>query len=308
MELVRLETSETGEALRRSTAILASCGYEARSAAITPRLDENVRHRVALAFHEYSTTPRRTENERVFRAAGFRLETASGASGDVAQTVVQSLFDFALDDSGEVTIDISSMTRVWYAAAIRHLRSRKSMRPLVVNFLYFPGKYKPDLLQGTPNEVVGPVPGFCSLDAPEQPTALVLGLGFDAERARGLQELLEPKRTVFLKVGAGFRPLGAVPEEWKGPSLGDAWRDAIEYPLQDPLTTFQLSESIARGLSAEHRVVLVSLGPKMLGLLFILIGMQWPDVSVWRVSSGASQPPTDTEAQKHAVVCRTVWQ
>src|SRR5947199_6060623 len=104
------------------------------------------------------------------------------------------------------------------------------------------------------------------------PTALVLGLGFDEDRARGLQELLEPKRTVFLKVGEGFRPLPEVPEEWRGPTLGSAWRDAIEYPLQDPLTTFQLTESISRALSAEHRVILISLGPKMLGLLFLLIG------------------------------------
>ena len=306
MSLVRLETIEASYALSESVAVLASCGYESRSSAILRQIRAENRNRIALAFREHDLTPRRVENEERFRKAGFRFMYDSGASGEVSRSTISSIIDTAVGE-GAITIDISSMTRVWYAAALAELRSRTFDYPFVVNFCYFPGVYKPDFIQGTPNEVVGPVPGFCSLDAPEKPTALVLGLGFDEERAQGLQELLEPKKTVFLKVGGSFRPLPDVPEEWRGPTLGSAWRDAIEYPLRDPLTTFQLTESISRALSAEHRVVLISLGPKMLGLLFLLIGILRPEISVWRVSSGASQPPTDTEAQPEAVVCRTIW-
>jgi hypothetical protein len=308
MNLTRLETVSAEEALANSGTILAACGYEARSSAISKILGDSVKKRIALAFLEYQTDPVRLKNSAVFEEAGFKFEVSSGAKGSVARRVISEVFDEK--PLGEVTIDISSMTRVWYAAAIWYLRSRSlshTSRPAVVNFLYFPGKYKQDMVRGTPNEVVGPVPGFCSLEAPEKPTALVLGIGFDEERARGLQELLEPKKTVFLKAGGNFRPLEDIPETWRGPSLAYAWRDAIEYPLQDPLTTYQLTESITSSLSSEHRVVLVSLGPKILGLLFLLVGTQRPDVSVWRVSSGASEPPTNIEAQEYAVVCRTVW-
>jgi hypothetical protein len=307
MKLMRLETIPAKDALRNTVAMLASCGYESRSRAITSLLGSGLREKMALSFLEHRNAPEREKNDYSFRRSGFRLELISGGNGSAAGLAMSTLVDRVLCTGGELTVDISTMTRIWYAAAIGHLRARTSDCSLVVNFLYFPGRYKSNFLQGAPNEVVGPVPGFCSLDAPEQPTALVLGLGFDDERARGLQELLEPKKTVFLKVGRGFRPLIDIPEGLRGPTLGDAWRDAIEYPLRDPLTTFQLTESITRGLSTEHRVVLVSLGPKMLGLLFLLVGVQEPGVSVWRVSSGTSQLPTDTEAEEEAVVCRTVW-
>lgn len=307
MSLVRLETVDSQYALSESFGVLASCGYESRSSAIVARLVEDNECRMALAFREHASDARRLENEARFLAAGFEIAYESGGSGEVSRAVISAVIDAALAKGKAITIDISTMTRLWYAAALSELRSRSFDVPFVVNFCYFPGVYKEDFVKGTPNEVVGPVPGFCSLDAPEKPTALVLGLGFDEERARGLQELLEPKRTVFLKVGEIFRALPEVSESLRAPTLGNAWRDAIEYPLQDPLTTFQLTESISRALSAEHRVILISLGPKILGLLFLLIGILRPEVSVWRVSSGSSQPPTDTEAQPEAVVCRTIW-
>src|SRR4029450_13259183 len=47
------------------------------------------------------------------------------------------------------------------------------------------------------NRVVAPVAGFAGNTLPDRPTALILGLGYEKDRAIGLKDHLDPQLTIL---------------------------------------------------------------------------------------------------------------
>jgi hypothetical protein len=82
----------------------------------------------------------------------------------------------------------------------------------------------------------------------------------------------------------------------------------LDYSLEDPASTFAMLVSLIGGIRQSYRIVLASLGPKMFGLLCFLLASEFPDVSVWRVSSGIHGKPRDSYAvSDKTVVLEIVW-
>lgn len=300
-----LASSSLSEAARVCDLVVAASGYEPRASAILSADWSTARRRVALCFEENKADGARPENDAAFSSAGFATQLLSGFDMNDAFARSKRLLE-TIPAGGRAVVDISCMTRVWYGGLVRAIRHSAGPSELEVLFVYYRGAYPADYVQCVPNEIVAPVDGFASLLPPDKPVALVLGVGFDKARAAGLLELLEPKRLWLVRAGEFLR-LGEMPSGSHAP-LGRGRVDDLEIPLDDPVASFRSLDSLVGGLRMDYSVVLVNLGPKLLGLQFFLLAALDPALSVWRVSPGRHAAPVLVQAApKPPVVCRTVW-
>lgn len=266
-------------------AILAS-GYESRAVHVAETLsDIRVRRKVALGFTD-RINERRKKNDQCLETAGFRIVEAHGDDPEaLAQVIAETQ-----EEVGEpkILIDITSMTRAWYGGAIRYIREyARECEDLQVTFTYSPSAYT-DPQPPRPNKHVGPLPGFTSLRLPTFPTALILGLGYEPERALGVVDFLEPAVTY------AFIADPALDERFTAAAFGNnaallkrlpAHR-IIRYPMKDMAGTFELLRAVAQSVGSEYRTIVAPLGPKPLALAAFLAATSGIDLDVWRISPG----------------------
>lgn len=266
---------------------LVASGYEERASFAASRLSSlEVRKKVALAFTDRRHELCRPDNDRELIRLGFELVEASGASGAAAVNAITMAARECSDGACRVLVDYSCMTRVWYAAIVTYL-SERAERHMVVDFLYAPSEFSPPA-PARPNKYVEALEGFSALSSPEKPTALVIGLGYEADRALGLVNYIEPAVTVaFLSDPALDSRFVEVTEEANGPLLRILGEEQIvRYPLGSLRATAALLESCCLGLLKEHRIILAPLGPKPFALLSMLLATAHVGIEVWRVSAG----------------------
>ena len=312
MPLKQMFDSSLLELNDRSVAFVGACGYQKRSSALAPHLAPQVAFRRALAFLEHADVLSRKHNEKECEQYGIVLVPSSGGDTHAVNAALHTTLELMKDKQGALAFDISSMTRDWHGAIMRSLIRESFSRPIEAFFVYVPGQFQPPSSNNSYNEIVRPIDGFASLASPNLPAALILGLGYDPERALGLEELLDPKRTALmlpLAVSKDEDPFyrEVVKNNSDIIDLVDSdW--IVEYPLREPTACFGVLESLCSGLLADYRVVLASLGPKLFGLLCFLVAAKQPAISVWRVSSGMYGEPRDVLPNLDGiVVLRTLW-
>jgi len=273
---------------------VAASGYETR--AVYTLLHVNPKHipvKVAFGFTD-RITAQREDNDHTFERAGVGLIPASGDSPHVVREFVRRQLEEFKGDRVRLFADYSCMTRTWYAGLIEAVESVGNKKTIECVFNYSPAQFASPL-DTAPNAVVGPIPGFCSLDEPEKPSALVLGLGYERERALGLLEYVDPA------ISFAF---------YTDPALDNRYADVVvannsalldrmpkeriyRHPLADLQRTANLLLSLYSGLRDEYRVILAPLGVKPFSLLCLLLAARFADLDVWRVTPGAKAPPQD---------------
>jgi hypothetical protein len=310
MDLWRIRDSDIRAMNDRATVFIGACGYETRSTALVAHLAPKITHRHALAFTEWPTALARKANEEVFKSNGFVLHPCSGSDTSCVRNALRAALRQAFDTQGALVVDVSSMTRAWHGVIVRELSTLDSERPLHTFLAYVPALFQRPPRHNPPNEVVAPVDGFAALTPPDLPVVAVIGLGYEHERALGLQQLLDPQLTILML------PCSRGPDLYY-PSVVQSNRDILrrvspdwvfKYPLDQPTVTFQLLSSIIGGLRQSYRVVLTSLGPKLFGLHCFLVAARDPSVSVWRVSAGIHGEPRDAKpAMARTIITEVVW-
>ena len=310
MPIKTLQDVSVKEATHCASAVVASCGYERRSSAIAPTLGKQATKRVAIAFKESSTILSRSFNENEFRNNNFELPLCSGNSAESVAQLISPIVQRTVAEKGVIAFDVSSMTRVWHAAIVQMLALESRRSSFDTYFIYVPGKFTPPPKHTGYNEIVAPLNGFSALALPSKPGALVMGLGYERDRALGLGEVLDSRKTLLMIPRYGLKdPYYAEVKHSNMNVIEMVDRDSLfEYPLGQPTATFGILESICGGLQKDYRVVLASLGPKLFGLICLLIAIKRPAISVWRVSSGIHGLPQDVPGDvNRAIALKVSW-
>jgi hypothetical protein len=174
-----------------------------------------------------------------------------------------------------------------------------SRHPVSIDFVYTPSTFSAPQDDDSPISYCEPVTSAYTgwPVGSDLPTALICGLGYERDRALGVEEYLDAAASWM------FFPIGPVPEFV--PEVKNANADLLEgfpqdrliyYDLSHPFNTFARLESLVSGLIDAYRPVVVPLGPKPFALASLLVGIAHsPHVSVWRVSAGQVEEPIDRE-------------
>jgi len=309
MNLRSIRNISLEEAKSRTGHFIAACGYERRSRAIS-RIIGAGDSGIAICFGEFADALARPQNEDEFTSAGFKLVTLSGNDSQGVQEIISSAARAAFPSRKALTVDISSMTRAWHGGIVRQLRTMNTTELVEVIFAYVPAVFKRPVGRISPNEFVAPVNGFASLATPNLPVTAIIGLGYEKERALGIQQILDPQSTLLFIPRSGdgdlfYREVLRSNRDILSRTPADS---IFEYALSEPAAAFATLASLIGGLQDQYRIVLVSLGPKIFGLLCFLLATRFPNVSVWRVSAGVHGRPRDAEADPTRMVAlSTVW-
>jgi len=292
--------------------LIVAHGYESRAIAVAGRIGEHAAKRFALGFNHNQVGAFEVNGEWLAQR-GF--EILPGLSEPLFADALQSLLSRIADTvkqstaTPRIAIDISCFDRFRLAELVRSLSVLARTCPLDVTYWYSVAKFSPPNPVEGRNEVAGPVHRKFAgrfID-PGRPLALVAGLGYELGKVMGAAEYLQAARVIALFPKSPIAEYE--PEVLHGNKLlidDMASRDIIPYPVDDPQRTISTLDAILRGLLETYNVVLLPGGPKIFVLASLMAQMLYPQVSVWRVSSGASIRPRDIQSSSVFVGLR--WQ
>lgn len=289
--------------------VIAASGYERRATFVAKKIRSlKSEKRIALGFMDRPVLNRH-KNDESFSKMGYELIPAEGHSDEVIRKVLREYLREVGKNSVKVVLDYSSMTRVWYAGAIEFLRGfDSSVSEVDVYFAYTPSVFARAQLPG-PNMYMGPIQGFCGLSLPDKGTALLIGLGYEQQRALGLVEYVEPAETFLLFANPALDHRFVKEVERNNAEVLGAVKESniLTYPLGDLGTTASILTSLCLSLSENYRVILAPLGPKPFTLLCLLLATRYQKFDVWRVSAGEKGPPYHRPPLDRILICKTTF-
>lgn len=285
---------------------VATVGYETRARYIAANVPIEAPTRLALGFpeqhvHDYF------DNEVWFASMGFEMAEVSDVN--YLERCRQSLRKLSTQVSSErpvhVVIDVSSMSRLRIAAWIASLFEVSIDRLFKVDILYASALYSEPSHESGPIVTSRPVlESFAGWSmTPESQPVVIFGLGYEQDKAVGALEYLEPG------VVWAFTPKGedARYEDAMRAANETLWdlipsSNIVEYPVLDPFATFLQVESVSFGAMKAGRPVIIPFGPKIFSVCSLLAAcLHYPAIAVWRVSSGALEPPNNRIASGSVV-------
>jgi hypothetical protein len=201
------------------------------------------------------------------------------------------------------------MTRAWYAGAIEAARYIRGKKRLEIVFSYSPAMFsKP--IESAPNAFAGPLPGFCGLDVPDKPTALIIGLGYERDRALGLFEYIDPAVSFVFYTEPAIDPMFSDVVKRNNSTLLQSLPvgNVFRHPLADLQRTGDLLLSLCNALDEEYRIVLAPLGVKPFSLICLLLASRHREIDVWRVSAGAKSQGQDRKPNGSILSLKAVFE
>src|SRR6185436_8337106 len=176
--------------------IFAASGYEKRCTQLFEKINLKGAKKILIAFKEKDTETQRIENDKKFKKLGFESFTAKeGSYVEIIDILNKVLEDILTKKQLNVLVDYSCMTKVWYATIINYFLNKDSnIQNINITFSYTPSVFA-EPQDPMPNKYMGPIPGIYTISASNKPTALIMGLGYEKDRGKGLMEYLDPKTT-----------------------------------------------------------------------------------------------------------------
>lgn len=233
-------------------------------------------------------------------------------AGDGANEVTAKIFDLLENIQStniRIFVDYSSMTRSWYAAVIAAIRALSTKESVECFFSYSPSSFEAPPSTTAPNEVVSPIGGFGGLEAIDGPSALIVGLGYERDRAIGLLEYVDPGVcfAFFTDPPLDRRYLEVLKENNSSFLNLIGEENQYKHPLMDIQRTANLLMSLVWGLKDCYRIILAPLGVKPFCLICLLLAVRYPELDVWRVSSGTKAGTPNRKAVGPLLVLRAVF-
>ncbi|MDC6362558.1 MULTISPECIES: hypothetical protein [Flavobacteriaceae] len=295
--------------------IIASSGYESRATCLVEKLKNQSKSRkIYIGFKERKEEKQRKINDGKFLELGFvkhDIEAGEGNFEDIIGILDNIFTDFLKRKELNVFVDYSCMTKVWYSTIINYFSFKHSvLESLQISFGYTPAKYsKPK--EPMPNQYMGPIPGVYRISASNKPIVLVIGLGYEKYRAKGLVEHIDPEKTfVFYSKPAFDEKYVTDIEQNNSDLLVNLDSQNIHcHPVNDLISTESQLTSLYHALRDDYKIILAPQGPKPFALLCILLAHRYPDIDIWRVSAGGSRKVYDREPSLlDPIICKVVFE
>lgn len=270
--------------------LLCASGYEQRARHVVTTLNIPALRKVALAFAEHSENAERRRNDSALTKMGCTLLQSPGDQGEAVRALLREVALVAKQGELRIVLDISSMTRVWLWAALAECATIGLRRDVRVLVLYSKAEFVEPLRSYGPASFVGPVLGTPrTLRSAALPVALVVGAGYELNRALGVVEYIDAEEAWLFhtRVAADNAYSRSVSDANEALRARVGSERVCEYELDDWVGTLNVLDALVAGLVRRARVVCVPMGPKPFAFLNCVLALARPEVSLWRVSTGA---------------------
>lgn len=270
--------------------IIVSSGYEDRCTFFSQtHIDkfENAK-KVCLAFDN-------SKENNFFKESGFEILSCDGENNKPLEIFLKS-FTTDKNDNLNILIDYSSMTRIWYSTLLCFFANNNSDN-INIQFVYSFSKYIAPPRTTTRNIHVKPLEGFSTFSIPDKPTALIIGLGYEPEKAFGLSEFFDAETFLLYNDKSFGSEFSTAVEDINSKLINSVPSDNIyKYPIGNLIVTEKLLIDLCRGLNEKFRIVITPTGPKPFTLVSLICALKIKNVDIWRVSAGSMAKPINREA------------
>ena len=267
--------------------VIAVSGYEKRSPYLMERIKLGGETRIVLAFAEKMKELNRPENDRIFRKLGFSTLVASGNQPLDVGRLIGSIPP-KMGKVLRILVDYSCMTKPWYASFIEYFSfNNLPFRKVHILFSYTQSEYV-EPKKPKPLRFAEPM-GYGSHGIMAgKPIALVIGLGYEKDRAEFLRRAVNPEETFCFYADPVADDRFVRKVYLNNFRLIDSLHKSrvFPYPMEDLQATDRILTDLCLSLRLKYRIILAPLGPKPFALLSMLMGVRYPDVEIWRVGAG----------------------
>ncbi len=280
---------------------VGASGFESRSIFQAGRLMKVINQKLILGFDNERENPIRKLNDKFLEQNGFEIKITSGEDINNASLnfVLQKIAELInTKENLSVYIDYSSMTKNWYSFLLYGLMHIKGNDKLKIYLGYSHGKYVPSDRFPALNRIVSPLFGYCDLDVPSRPTALIVGVGNEPNRIYGLKEYFDAVPYLFYTDNSYNQEYSEEAEEINNQIISETKKGNIfKYPVHDLIYTYNVLENLSLSLLKEYRVIIAPCGPKPFTMLSLICSLnQNNSLEVWRISPGSNLPVIEREA------------
>lgn len=286
-------------------------GFESRCTSIPQLLRRAPRAiKLVLGFHEHR------DNESRKRADAFYQEelgcepvlVPTAQPGSVAQLISEYLPGFndtIRREEYRILVDISSMSRSWYADLINWARFAPGDARVQIDFCYTAGIY-PDPYPPRMISEITSLFGFEGHSDLRLETVAFLGLGYDAVTPHAVLEDLQPELTYGYIAGSPdeLSILNAL--KVNAATIGDLDGPVAVVPLLSVEAAYGVLSDMIAPHAGNRNVVFVSLGPKTHVLAGLLVAAKNEEVTCLHVR-GRSMASVDIKASAEVAVCSVMF-
>lgn len=201
-----------------------------------------------------------------------------------------------------IVVDVSCMSRRLMAEVFEAIFQISTTREISVGVIYTLAKFShPDNTLPINKDICPVSQRFSGWpSSSELPTSLVVGLGYEKEKAEGACEYFDPSEILI------FSPKSPIPEydEEVHKNNSDlitrvsARQNYMRYKLDDPAQTFGELVTAVSSLISRSNPVLLPFGPKLFFAISLFVSLVFEEVGVWIVTGDLS-PPMPSEPSQH---------
>lgn len=272
---------------------IASSGFEERASFIVKNIKIKSNVKKVICFNNYQSEGFRKKNDDFFRENNYEFVFEEG---EQFHNIINLLDEISNINKYNIKIgvDYSSMTSVWYSTIISYFNKLNTTKKISIHFFYSFSKFSDPINSNVRNIHIGPINDFSTLSIPDKPTALIVGLGYERERAFGLAEYFEAETYIFTAdKSKGVKYYDAVKFANKNLFNYAKSQNIFEYSLHHLDNAESLLYSVCKSLKSDFRLVLAPTGPKPFTLLCLLVAIRLRNIDVWRISAGKFSKPTN---------------
>jgi hypothetical protein len=208
-----------------------------------------------------------------------------------------------------VFVDYSCMTKSWYYSIILYLANKElSLRTIKCYFSYTPSKYS-EPLKPKPNTEISPLPNKYNVSN-NKPKALIVGLGYEENKAQGIIDQLDPAITFLFYTDPAIEERFVSSVKENNASILEYYSDnTIAYPFNDLLFLERELTYLYNRLKEKYNIIIAPLGPKPFTFVSMMMSIVHPEIEIWRVGSGSdiNEYPREAFDQKSFIVSEVIF-
>jgi hypothetical protein len=286
-------------------------GFESRAVHLLDMVQARSKRILALGFdhgQELAYASNRQAFERINAVIADFL-----SDQEFEKVLLSNVSALPRDTHQTVFVDISCFSRFRLAAVVHTIFSVAATfrAGLTIDFAYSVARFDTPIATRQANTIVGPAHyafagwsqgGYSS-------TAAVLGLGYEQDQALGAVEYLQAGEVWAFAPNSPVLEYKPEVERANDLLLSELPPSRVlQYEVCAPKSVIAVLESVVRGLSDSHSVVMVPFGPKIFVLCSLIVAALRDDLAVWRVSQGSTIKAHDRVASEVTVGLRMSFQ
>jgi hypothetical protein len=285
--------------------IFCASGYERRASNILRFLSIAQLQKSNKICFEFKDRPvhSRKFNNAEFTKNGFRFIEVSSEDVVHYSEIYHTLFESFRKKEIKILVDYSCMTSILYASFIKYfIDYAEHFNVVNITFSYSVAKFTKPVTRKSLyfNQ---PIPLFDPIQSTDQKIALIIGLGYEKDKALGLYEYFQnDKQDIYLFItGKSGEPKFFEAVTKNNKTLIDIVNpnNIIYYDLDNNAHLLSTMDSLINYLTnVNYRVVIAPIGPKVFTLSALLINLIHRNITTYRLSDGNKGQPIDKFADE----------